>query len=40
VAPRVKEEYIWPSGTKKKVVMLKRDEPWTWLRDASGKMVY
>ena len=37
--PRVKEEYIWPSGTKKKVIMLKRDEPSAWLRDASGKMV-
>ena len=37
--PRVKEEYIWPSGTKKKVLMMKRDEPSAWLRDASGKMV-
>jgi predicted ATPase len=37
--PRVKEEYIWPSGTKKKVLMLKRDEPSAWLRNASGNMV-
>jgi predicted ATPase len=37
--PRVKEEYIWPSGTKKRVLMLKRDEPTAWLRDAEGKMV-
>ena len=30
--PRVKEEYIWPSGSKKRVLMLKRDEPSAWLR--------
>lgn len=37
--PRVKEEYIWPSGTKRRVLMLKREQPSAWLRDASGKMV-
>ena len=37
--PRVKEEYIWPSGTKKRVLMLKRDEPTAWLRDNEGNMV-
>ena len=37
--PRVKEEYIWPSGTKKRVVMLKRDEPSAWLRNGEGNMV-
>jgi len=37
--PRVKEEYIWPSGTKKRTLMLKRDEPSAWLRDAAGNMV-
>ena len=37
--PRVKEEYIWPTGTKKRSLMLKRDEPSAWLRDAEGKMV-
>ena len=36
---RVKEEYIWPSGTKKRVLMLKRDEPSAWLRDAEGNLV-
>ena len=37
--PRVKEEYIWPAGTKKRVLMLKRDEPSAWLRDANGSMI-
>jgi predicted ATPase len=37
--PRVKEEYIWPAGTKKRVVMLKRDEPSAWLRNGEGNMV-
>ena len=37
--PRVKEEYIWPAETKRRVLMLKRDEPSAWLRDAEGKMV-
>jgi predicted ATPase len=37
--PRVKEEYIWPAGTKRRVLMLKRDEPSAWLRDAEDKMV-
>jgi predicted ATPase len=37
--PRVKEEYIWPAETKRRVLMLKRDEPSAWLRDAEGNMV-
>jgi len=37
--PRVKEEYIWPSATKRRVLMLKRDEPSAWLRNAEGSMV-
>src|SRR5437764_6759152 len=40
--PRVKEEYIWyiwPSDTKRRVAMLKRDEPSAWLRNAEGAMV-
>src|SRR5690349_8659411 len=37
--PRVKEEYVWPAGTKRRVVMLKRDEPTAWLRDGEGNMV-
>ena len=37
--PRVKEESIWPSGSKKRVLMLKRDEPSAWLRNADGNMV-
>jgi predicted ATPase len=36
--PRVKEEYIWPSGNRR-VQMLKRDEPSAWLRNAEGSMV-
>jgi predicted ATPase len=36
--PRVKEEYIWPSNTRR-VLMLKRDEPSAWLRNAEGTMV-
>src|SRR3954462_4234497 len=36
--PRVKEEYIWPAG-KRKVLMLKRDQPSAWLRNAEGNMV-
>lgn len=37
--PRVKEEYIWPSGMKRRVLMLKRDEPSAWLRNAEGQMI-
>ena len=37
--PRVKEEYVWLSGTKRRVLMLKRDEPSAWLRNAEGNMV-
>jgi predicted ATPase len=46
--PRVKEEYIWyicPPGSagasdaKRRVAMLKRDEPSAWLRNAEGSMV-
>jgi predicted ATPase len=37
--PRVKEEYIWPSETKRGVLMLKRDEPSAWLRDSQGNMI-
>lgn len=37
--PRVKEEYVWPAGTKRRVVMLKRDEPSAWLRNSEGNMV-
>ena len=37
--PRVKEEYIWPSRTKPRVLMLKRDEPSAWLRNSNGTMV-
>jgi predicted ATPase len=37
--PRVKEEYIWPSKTKRRVLMLKRDEPSAWLRNSEGSMI-
>ena len=37
--PRVKEEYIWPSETRRRVLMLKRDEPSAWLRNSEGNMV-
>jgi predicted ATPase len=37
--PRVKEEYIWPAESKKRVLMLKRDEPSAWLRNAEGNMI-
>src|SRR5262252_3033585 len=40
--PRVKEEYIWyipPTDAKRRVAMLKRDEPSAWLRNAEGNMV-
>jgi len=37
--PRVKEEYIWPSETKRRVLMLKRDEPSAWLRNSEGNLV-
>lgn len=37
--PRVKEEYIWPTASKRKVLMLKRDEPSAWLRNLDGNMV-
>lgn len=36
--PRVKEEYLWPAG-ERRVLMLKRDEPSAWLRNAQGNMV-
>jgi len=34
--PRVKEEYIWPSEPNRRVLMLKRDEPSAWLRNAEA----
>jgi predicted ATPase len=37
--PRVKEEHIWPSEANRRVLMLKRDEPSAWLRNAAGSMV-
>ena len=37
--PRVKEEYIWTSAGKRRVEMMKRDEPSAWLRNAAGNMV-
>ena len=37
--PRVKEEYIWVSGSKPRALMMKRDEPSAWLRNAEGNMV-
>jgi predicted ATPase len=43
--PLVKEEYIWPAGTRKatdttpRMVMLKRDGPTAWLRNVEGSMV-
>lgn len=37
--PRVKEEYIWPAASKRRVLMLKRDGPSAWLRNAEGTMV-
>jgi predicted ATPase len=37
--PRVKEEYIWPSQSKRRVLMMKRDEPSAWLRNAEGSMI-
>src|SRR5215471_13589964 len=45
--PRVKEEHIWyippaasnASEPKRRVAMLKRDEPSAWLRNAEGQMV-
>lgn len=37
--PRVKEEYIWPVDSKPRVLMLKREQPSAWLRNAEGKMV-
>jgi predicted ATPase len=37
--PRVKEEYIWPADAGRRVLMLKRDEPSAWLRNAEGRMV-
>ncbi|HXM12189.1 MAG TPA: AAA family ATPase [Terriglobales bacterium] len=37
--PRVKEEYIWPSETKRRVLMLKRDQPSAWLRNSEGSMI-
>jgi predicted ATPase len=37
--PRVKEEYIWTSSGKRRVEMMKRDEPSAWLRNSDGNMV-
>ena len=37
--PRVKEEYIWVADARPRVLMLKRDEPSAWLRNAEGNMV-
>jgi predicted ATPase len=37
--PRVKEEFIWPSDSKRRVLMLKRDEPSAWLRNGDGNMI-
>jgi len=37
--PRVKEECLWPTETKRRVLMLKRDEPSAWLRDGEGHMI-
>jgi predicted ATPase len=37
--PRVKEERIWPTGGSERTLMLKRDEPTAWLRNAEGSMV-
>jgi predicted ATPase len=37
--PRVKEEMVWPTGSKRRVLMLKRDQPSAWLRNAEGNMV-
>ena len=37
--PRVKEEYIWPANTNRRVLLLKRDEPSAWLRNSDGAMV-
>ena len=46
--PRVKEEYIWYipppeanklNDAKRRIAMLKRDEPSAWLRNAEGNMV-
>jgi predicted ATPase len=37
--PRVKEEFIRSTGTKRRVEMLKRDGPSAWLRNAEGAMV-
>jgi predicted ATPase len=37
--PRVKEEGIWPAESKRRMLMLKRDEPSAWLRNAEGNMV-
>ena len=37
--PRVKEEYLWALDRKRRVVMMKRDEPSAWLRNANGSMV-
>ncbi len=37
--PRVKEEYIWVAESKPRVLMLRRDEPSAWLRNAEGSMI-
>jgi predicted ATPase len=37
--PRVKEEYIWPVESGRRVMMLKREQPSAWLRNNEGHMV-
>jgi predicted ATPase len=37
--PRVKEEYLWPAAAGRRVLMLKRNGPSAWLRNAEGNMV-
>jgi predicted ATPase len=39
IDPRIKEETLWPVGTKRRVLMLKRDKPSAWLRNGEGDMV-
>ncbi|HYP12297.1 MAG TPA: AAA family ATPase [Bryobacteraceae bacterium] len=37
--PEIKEESIWPSGSKRRPLMLDRKGPSAWLRNAEGSMV-
>lgn len=37
--PRIKEEYVRAAGTKPRAIMMKRDKPSAWLRNAEGRMV-